>query len=436
MAKLAILGGDPVNPQGHVHWPQVNQRVRDYVNEVLDSGIFWATNAPQVTALEREWADYIGTKHALSVNSGTAALHMAVAAAGVQPGDEVITSSFTFVASALCALQHNAIPVFCDIDPRTFNMDPKKLEAKITEKTKAIIPVDIHGMPCDYDEINAIAKKYNLVVISDSCQSHGAMYKGKKLGSGALCDMSVFSLNGLKNLQSGDGGFLNTDSDEFRAKADQVRVFGEIVEEPRNYDSQGVGWCYRTLEFAAAHARAGLVTLDEENAVRQANGKLLTELLSDIPGLITPYVPEDRTTVYHYYRLRLDPKALGINMEINEFRTRIMRALLAEGVQNARWQTKPVQKQTLFQKQIGYGYGCPWTCKYSANGGGPAAPYSDDDCIETAKLLQDSFVLYDPLYPPNGADLMRRYSEAFHKVWDNMDEVLGFELDPNDPWLK
>ena len=431
MAQLAINGGPMANPEGHQHYPVLRQEDRDAVNRVLDSGKFWGLDGPEVTGLEREWNQYIGSRHTLSCNSGTAGLHMAIAAVGVKPGDEVITSSLTFVASAMCALQHNAIPVFVDVDPRTFNMDPKKLEAKITEKTKAIIPVDLHGMPCDMDEINAIAKKYGIPVIADSCQSHGATYKGRKVGT--LADISVFSLNGLKNLECGDGGFLNTDSDEYFEKANILRVFGEKIKAgvPRDYDSNEIGWCYRMLEMPAAYARSKLVHLDEDNLVRQRNAKYLTEGLAGLPGVITPYVPADRTSVFHYYRIRFDPKALGLTISPNEFRARVQKALQAEGIAAKRWQTRPVQKQTLFLNKTGYGYGCPWSCPYGS--GKPVNYDNEEDYAVTQQILEDSIVFYDPLFPPNGTDVMDRYIAAFKKLWANLDEVLDFPIDLNDP---
>lgn len=433
MPRLALMGGKKTNEKGHIRWPGVTERDKKYVMQAIEEGVFWGIFAPQVRALEKEWAEYVGTKYCLSCNSGTAALHMAVAAAGVRPGDEVITPSLTFVASAMCALQHNAIPVFVDVDPRTFCMDPKKLEAKITEKTRAIIPVDLHGMSCDMDEINAIAKKYDIPVISDSCQAHGAYYKGRKVGT--LADMSVFSLNGLKNLTGGDGGLFNTDNLEYKEKADQLRVFGERISEgkPRDYNSAEVGWMYRFLELPAAYTRSRLVSLDEENAHRRKNAEYLSSKIKNLKGLTVPYIPEDRTSVYHYYRIRLDPKVLGLRISPNEFRARVQKALIAEGVEAQRWQTRPVQKQELFLKRIGYGYGCPWTCPY---GSGKPVIYDESDYIVTQQILQDSFVLYDPLYPPNDLDLMDCYAEAFKKVWDNMDEVLEFPLDPNDVLLR
>ena len=432
MAKLAINGGEKANPQGHIKYPQLTQQDRDAVNRVLDSGTFWGLNGPEITGLEKEWAEFVGSKYALTCNSGTAGLHMGLAAIGLKPGDEVITSSLTFVASALCALQHNAIPVFCDVDPRTFNMDVKKLEAKITEKTKAIIPVDLHGMACDYDEINTIAKKYNIPVIADACQSHGATYKGRNVGT--LADISVFSMNGLKNLECGDGGLFNTDNLDYYEKANKLRVFGETIKAgvPRDYDSQDIGWCYRMLELPAAYARSKLTHLADDNKIRQANAERLTAGLQGLPGLITPYVPEDRTSVWHYYRIRFDPKALGINMDPNEFRARIQKALIAEGCEAKRWQTRPVQKQGLFLKKTGYGYGCPWTCPY---GSGKPVHYGEEDYLVTEQILKDSIVFYDPLYPPNGFDVIDNYIAAFKKIWENMDEVLDFEIDMNDPTI-
>ena len=198
--------------------------------------------APEVSALQEEFANYIGTKYCIATNSGTAALHMGIAAAGIGPGDEVITSAFSFLASATCILHHNGIPVFVDIDPKTYNIDVNKIEEKITEKTKAIIPVHIHGLPCEIDEVLEIAKKYNLVVIEDACQSHGATYKGKKTGN--FGEMATYSLNSTKNLPGGEGGLFVTNNEELRAKANMTRMFGEFVKEGegRSYKAYTMGW--------------------------------------------------------------------------------------------------------------------------------------------------------------------------------------------------
>jgi perosamine synthetase len=184
--KLAIDGGKPVlTRKDYKNWPIIGADERRLVNEVLDKGIVAGGTAPQVKALEKEWAAYTGSKYCLTTCSGTAALHMALAAVGVGPGDEVITSAFTFLASASCAIHQNAIPVFVDIDPRTYCMDPARLEAAITPRTKAIIPVHIQGCPADLDPILAIAKKHSLAVIEDACQAHGAVYKSARWATSA-----------------------------------------------------------------------------------------------------------------------------------------------------------------------------------------------------------------------------------------------------------
>jgi dTDP-4-amino-4,6-dideoxygalactose transaminase len=227
--KLAISGGTPVLQRSdYQNWPIITDDDRRLVNEVLDSGILAGGTAPQVTALEKEWAEYTGAKYCLTTTSGTAALHMALAAVGVGPGDEVITSAFTFLASASCALHQNAIPVFVDIDLRTYNMDPDKLEAAINDRTKVIIPVHIQGLPADMDPIMKIAQKHNLFVIEDACQAHGATYKGKKVGP--IGHIGTFSLNNFKNLPGGEGGLFITDDEALLKKGMLIRCFGDEID--------------------------------------------------------------------------------------------------------------------------------------------------------------------------------------------------------------
>ena len=242
----------------------------------MDHGIF-SNDVPNIEALQKEWADYVGVKHCLATNSGTAALHMSVAAAGIGPGDEVIVPAYTFVATATAVLHHNAIPVFVDVEPETWNIAVARIEAAITPSTKAIMPVHLNGYPADMDRINAIAKKHNLAVIEDACQSHGAQYHGRKTGS--LGDLAGFSLNSWKNLPAGDGGLFVTNDDEYVQRAGMVREFGERIfkGERRNYRSYAMGWMYRTTEFVAAFARSQLKRLDEMNDCRIRNANLLND---------------------------------------------------------------------------------------------------------------------------------------------------------------
>ncbi|MBC7289072.1 MAG: aminotransferase class I/II-fold pyridoxal phosphate-dependent enzyme, partial [Armatimonadetes bacterium] len=202
-------------------WPWITEEDKQAVMRALENATPWRYPYEEVTELERAWAEFTETRHCLACNSGTAALHMCVAAAGVGAGDEVLVPAFTFLASASCVLHSNGIPVFVDIEPNTCCIDPAKIEERITDRTKAIVAVDIHGMPCDYDEIHAIAAKYGLKVIEDGAQAHGATYKGRQVGS--LGHMAGCSLNGSKNLSAlAEGGLFTTDDDHAAELAARV----------------------------------------------------------------------------------------------------------------------------------------------------------------------------------------------------------------------
>ena len=422
--RLAIKGGKRVVPEDieKIKWPVITDEDKQAVMRVLDRGVLFGAYAPEVSALQEEFASYIGTKYCIATNSGTAALHMGIAAAGIGPGDEVITTAFSFLASATSILHHNAIPVFVDIDPKTYNIDVNKIEEKINEKTKAIIPVHIHGLPCEMDRILEIAKKHNLVVIEDACQSHGATYKGKKTGN--FGKMATYSLNSTKNLPGGEGGLFVTSDEELRAKANMTRMFGEFVKEGegRSYKAYTMGWMYRTQEMSAALTRSQLKRLDSYNENSRRNGDYLTRELSGIKGLIPPITPSDRTHIYHKYRVRLDPKALGVEIDPVKFRDLVMKALLGEGVDIVLWQHHSLPANPLFQKKDGYGKGCPWSCPFYNK----EISYNPEDYPETNKLIENSFVVCSELYPIycQSLDLMKCYVKGFRKVFENIEEVL------------
>ncbi len=424
--RLAIYGGNPLIPKGsEKRWPVIPDEDIEEVKKVLESRVLFGVHAPQVKSLEKEWADYVGVKYCVAVNSGTAGLHAAVAAAGVGPGDEVITSPFTFLSSASSVLHHNGIPVFADIDPETYNIDPERIKEKITEKTKAIIPVHIHGLPADMEEINKIAKDNKLIVIEDACQAHGAEYKGRK--TGRLGDMAAFSMQESKNLPAIDGGLFTTDSDEYREKAEMVRMFGEVVEpgKKRAYNAYTLGWMYRTNELISALARCQLKRLDANNDIRIKFGKYISRELNKIPGVIPPYVPHDRTHVYHIFRVRLDPKAAGVNMKPRDFRLKVQKALQAEGVGCGEWLSAPLTEQELFRVKEGYGKGCPWTCPHH---GGADVRYSAEDYPEAVKLIDGSFII-GGIHPPNTMELMELIIESFRKVFSQLDEVMKVKVE-------
>jgi perosamine synthetase len=430
--RLAISGGDCVLKRSDYRdWPIIGEDERRLIDEVLGSGILAGGTAPQVKALEREWAAYTGARHCLTTASGTAALHMALAALGIGPGDEVITSAFTFLASASCALHQNAIPVFVDIDPRTYCLDPTKLEAAISERTKAIIPVHIQGLPADMGPILDIARRHGLFVIEDACQAHGAVYKGRKVGT--LGDIGTFSLNNFKNLPGGEGGLFITDNEAYLEKGALIRCFGDEVDEVskrRVYNASILGYMYRNQELPAAFARAQLLHLDERNAVRIANAEHLSRELGKIPGVIPPYCPPDCTHVYFFYNVRFDPRAAGVRCERRRFRVAVEKALYKEGVLVGQWQTMPVPAQDLFQSKLGYGgTGYPWTINEAK---GIRYDY-DPGRFPVAQMLCDTYTVVHGIHAPNGRPLMEKIVTAFKKVFSSLSEVMAHADDPIYP---
>ena len=422
--KLAISGGNPVLKRAdYKNWPIITDDDRSFIQEVLDSGIVAGGTAPQVTALQKEWAEFTGAKYCLTTASGTAALHMALAALGVGPGDEVITAAYTFLASASCALHQNAIPVFADIDPDTYTLDPLKLEAAINERTKVIIPVHIQGCPADMDPILEIARKHGISVIEDACQAHGAMYKGRMCGT--MGHIGAFSLNNLKNLCGGEGGLFVTNDEDLLKKGDLVRYFGDECDEEslrQKYNASILGYMYRNQELPAALARGQLKHLDDNNAIRIENSNYLSGELGLIPGVIPPSCPPDRKHVYWFYAVRFDPEAAGVDCKPRRFRIAIEKALHKEGILVGQWQNMPVPDQDLFRSKLGYGSSrYPWAVNEAK---GITYHYSGDD-YPVAKNLCETYTNIHSIHPPNRVDLQKKVVEGFRKVFDNLDVAMA-----------
>ena len=426
--KLAIHGGKPTVPEGlKKRWPHITQEDKDAVLGVLERNVFTGEeHGPEAAALEREWAEFTGSKHAMAFNTGTASIHTALFAAGVRPGDEVITTAFSFGGTFQPILQQHAIPIFVDIDPRTYNIDASQVESKITDKTKVLLPVHMHGLPADMDEILALAKKHNLIVVEDACQAHGATYKGRMAGT--IGDIGCFSLNASKNLPAGEGGLSTTQKEEFVQRGKLLRTFGEKVggekEKYRPYYCHSIGWNYRCQEMPAALVRSQLKRLPHHNAMAQRNGQYLTEELSKIKGLIPPHVPTDRTTVYHKYRIRFDTKVLGLSMPAVEFRDKLLDALRAEGMAANLWHYKPLPSYPIFQKlDVGLGDGYPWCSPLY----GREISYKAEEYPQATELLHASLVVNDERNPIFAQDmeLMEHYVAAFRKVFENLDEVMS-----------
>jgi len=417
-AKLAIKGGKRCVPEGMVKaWPPITAADKKAVLAVLDSPHLHGTSAPRALELQEKWAKYIGVKYCLVTNSGTSACHMAVASVGVEPGDEVILPAFTFWATAASVLHQNAIPIFADIDPVSYTLDPKKIEERISSHTKAIFPVHIHGMPADMDPINKIAKKHGVLVIEDACQAHGATYKGKKCG--ALSDAAAFSLNRSKNLSGCEGGLYTTNDENFYSLARKLREFGEVIihGKEREYNAYGLGWMYRPLEFGNAFALSQFARLEKHNAARRKMAAFLTKNLKKIDGVEPPVTPPGRNPCYFSYVVEFRPDELGLDVPVRKFRLAAQKALAAEGVSLGQWQTRPVPGQTVFMDQVGYGKGCPWTCKFARK----RIKYRPEEYPETLKFL-DAHSYLRGVHPPNTMALMKRYVNAFEKVFSNVDQ--------------
>lgn len=311
--------------------PLIGDEEKQAVLEVLNSGIL--AQGPWVQAFEQAFAEMCGVRYAIATSSGTTALHIALLAHGIGPGDEVITSPFTFVASANCALYVGARPVFVDIDPRTFNLNPELVEAAITPRTRAIIPVHLYGLPCDMDPIMEIARKYGLVVIEDACQAHGAEYRGRRVGSFGT---GAFSFYPTKNITSGEGGMITTNNPEIAEKCRAIRQHGAR----QRYYHDELGFNFRMTDVHAAIGLAQLQKLERFNQIRQANARYLTEHLR---GVVTPYVPPDRTHVFHQYTIRVP----GGKRDV-------LRAFLQErGIGSEVYYPVPIHQQRLY-RDLGY----------------------------------------------------------------------------------
>ena len=276
----------------------IGSEVEKAVCEVLRSGSYIL--GPNVKALENELANYIGCNYTVGLNSGTDALHIALRALDIGAGDEVITTAFTFVATTESIEIVGATPVFCDINPDTFNIDANKIESLITPRTKAIMPVHLYGQPCDMDKIMDIAKRYNLYVIEDCCQAIGAEYKGKKVGT--FGDIGCYSFYPTKNLGGmGDGGLITVNSENLKNRIVALRNHGGAI----RYHHDEVGVNSRLDEIQAAILRVKLNYIDEWNKARRSHAATYNELFAGCSDIQTPKELSDTYCVYHQYTVKI-----------------------------------------------------------------------------------------------------------------------------------
>ncbi|HOX57953.1 MAG TPA: DegT/DnrJ/EryC1/StrS family aminotransferase [Candidatus Paceibacterota bacterium] len=324
-AKPALLGGTPAHKGGWVAWPQWRKEWEPEMLEVYRSCRWFRNSAGHVAEFEQGYAKLLGAKRCLATTSGTTALIVSLYAMDVDAGDEVIVSPYTFIASYNAILSHKALPVFADTDPATLTVDPAMIESRITDRTRAIMPVHIFGMPCDMDPINAIARKHKLAVVEDACQAWLAEYKGRKCGT--LGDLGCFSFQESKHLPSGEGGAITSMSEELIDKCDSYHNCGRAVGTNKGNGCFTRGNNYRMTQAQAVLLRNQLEKLVQETEVRRANADYLSANLGKIPGITPVRLSENSRPVWHLYSFRYDPAQFnGLSRE------QFAKAMGAEGV--------------------------------------------------------------------------------------------------------
>lgn len=428
MSKLAINGGDKVRTELFPAYRVIGKEEEDAVVEVLRSGILskylgcWADDfygGPQIKEMEKEWANFYGVKHAISVNSATSALYCAVGAIGVEPGDQVIVSPYTMCASATAPLIYNAIPVFADIEYDYYCLDPDDIERKITDKTKAIIVVDIMGQPYDADRINAIAKKYGLYMIEDNAQGPLATYKGKYAGT--LGDIGIFSLNYHKHIHCGEGGILVTDDDELAERLRLIRNHAEAVVEKKGVTNLNnmIGFNMRMTEIEAAITREQLKKVRWLVEERRRNVQYLEENLKDISFLTMPKIREGCEHSYYIHAIKYDKAMTGVSREkfVAAMQAELMPIELreAEGVKIGLGYMQPLYHQPLFRQKTAYG---DTSYPFSAN-----VNYGDDCCPMCEKICNSETIFHELMRPFMTKEDLNDVLDAFHKVAENLDEL-------------
>lgn len=410
--KLALLGGKKIRSKPFPPHPIIGKNEKKAVLEVLDSGrlsTFIASpgeyflGGKKIKEFESTFAEYHGSKYAVAFNSATSALHAAVVACGVQPGEEVIVPPYTFTSTATCALMQNAIPIFSDVKLDTFNINPKEIEKLISPLTKAIIPVHLFGNPADMDELMEIAEKYNLKVIEDCAQAPGALYKNKRVGT--IGDCGVFSFTENKNITSGEGGMLITDDKEIAEIARLVRNHGEavIASQPRSYRSTILGWNYRMTEVDAAIGIEQFKKLEYLNDERIKLANYLTSKLKNIEGLKPPVVYRGNKHVYYVFAVKYEESKTGIPRNL------FIEALNVEGIPFGAGYIKPLYFSPIYHENKPFIYK-----HYRGN-----AKYSPGTCPVAERLYEKEIITTMVCRPPATFEDMDDIVRGIEKIVEN-----------------
>ena len=416
MSILAINGGSKTREKSFPRHPIIGEEEKKQVLEVLESGnlsTFIASpgknflGGEKIREFERKFCEKINVKFGIAFNSATSALHAAIVAVGIKPGEEVIVPPYTFTSTATTSLMHNAIPIFSDVKKDTYCLDPQKLKNVKSDLTKAIVPVHLFGHACDMDEIMNFANKNNLRVIEDCAQSPGGKYKNKSLGT--IGDCGVFSFQESKSIMTGEGGMLVTNNEKIAEIARMVRNHGEVIEEnlkERTYKSEILGWGYRMTELEAALGVAQTTKLEYLNNERIKLCNYLTSKINEIVGLThTKY--DFVKHVYYVYAFNFDEKKIGISRDL------FVKALNAEGIPCFGGYVKPLYLNPLYTEKRAYAFQ-----HYKGN-----AKYEKGICPVAENLHYKELVGLVIARPPATIEDMDDIVKAIKKIIENKEEL-------------
>ena len=410
MAQLALNGGSPLRTEPYPTFPIFDEREVEAVSEVIRSGKWWY--GEKVKEFEAAYAEFQDAKYGVSCTNGTAAVELALLGCGLGAGDEVIVPAYTFIATASSVLRVNAIPIFADLDLDTCNLDPVDVEAKITDKTKAIMPVHFGGYIADMDAFQALADKYHLILLEDACHSWGGKWQGK--GTGALGRAGAFSFQWSKNISSGEGGILLTDD---AATAETARSYSNIgrVTGGKFYQHFLPGGNLRMTEMQAALLLTQLTRLEEQTLRRQANAGILDRALAGIPGIaLQRSEPRMTRRAYHLYIFRFLADQWG-----GVTRDRFLEAICAEGITMWAGYPIPLYENPVFQRQGKGPENCPVSCPFY----GREMDYTQVHLPHTEQICTEAcWVPHTTLLSDEAG--MRDLADAVIKVWENRVELM------------
>lgn len=416
MSQLAIFGGEPTLTRGeHRRWPQLGERDREAVTRVLDRGVLGGEDGPACRALERRIEADLGVGHALLTHAGTSALQLAFAAAPIEPGDEVVLPAYGYVAAPLCVLARGGIPRFVDVERESGNLDAAAVEEVLTPRTRALVPMHVHGCPADLDALARLAERYGLTVIEDAAQALGASYRGRPVG--AHGGAAAFSFQSSKHVPAGEGGVFVTCDPALAERAESARSFNRDVR--RHRETTGLtlrapGGMERGNEMMAAVALAQLERLPERVATMRFNEARLREAVADLEGLFFQEVEPDQEPVWYKLRLHFDAEAAGLDVAPRPLRSLLMRALAAEGLGVGLWQDHLLPEHPAFAEPDGR-----WPYTLHPDSAQLRAEHHPDRFPRARALLDTSLILFDQDRPliAQTPRTVEGYARALRKVW-------------------